>query len=333
MPKRKHVSPQVHAISGAVSGLISCVAVQPLDVLKTRLQQDRTDMPPWQGSSLRAISSSLGSKARYVASIVRSVVREDSVFGLWRGAGPTALRTVPGTAVYFTVLDKTKRGLQRLTGNGGFGAQFFSSANSINLVAGGLSRLTVGLVMMPITVIKVRYESSLFRYNSLSHAIMSIWKEDGIKGFFYGAAATALRDAPFAGTYVMFYEILKPAYSAIILPTHLATVTEHSTLVNIASSVTAGVVSTAITQPFDVLKTRLQLKPAEYRNSVYGFLKIAREEGAHGFFIGLIPRVVRKSFSSAITWTVYEEVSRLLTRTYYQGNDGAGASSSPASPS
>ncbi|KAJ3110816.1 hypothetical protein HDU96_006253 [Phlyctochytrium bullatum] len=188
--------------------------------------------------------------------------------------------------------------------------------------------MAVGTMMMPITIIKVRYESSFYRYRSISHAAASIWKQDGLRGFFFGAGATAMRDAPFAGTYVMLYEALKPVYSSIIVPGTSRHNPEysHNTLVNIASSVTAGITSTVLTQPFDVLKTRLQLKPAEYRSTPYGFLKIARDEGFRGFFVGLMPRIIRKSLSSAITWTVYEEVSRMLT-SYNISSPKAGAPS------
>ncbi|KAJ3103435.1 hypothetical protein HDU97_010181 [Phlyctochytrium planicorne] len=171
------------------------------------------------------------------------------------------------------------------------------------------------MLMMPITVIKVRYESNLYRYKSFREAWLSIYRQDGVKGFFYGAAATGMRDAPFAGTYVMFYEGMKPALSRILLSTPLSsnsTGPSHSTVVNLSASVISGVTSTALTQPFDVLKTRIQLRPAEYRNSYLGFLKIAKEEGYRGFFIGLMPRVLRKSLSSAITWTVYEELAQFL---------------------
>ena len=54
---------------------------------------------------------------------------------------------------------------------------------------------------MPVTVIKVRYESDLYNYKSISSASRSIFAQEGLKGFFSGFGATAVRDAPYAGLY------------------------------------------------------------------------------------------------------------------------------------
>jgi solute carrier family 25, member 38 len=75
-----------------------------------------------------------------------------------------------------------------------------------------------------------------------------------------------------------------------------------------SSGLAGGFMATMLTQPFDMIKTRLQLKPKEYKNMLFACRKILHEESMLGFFSGMIPRVLRKSFSSAISWTVYEEV-------------------------
>ena len=38
-------------------------------------------------------------------------------------------------------------------------------------------------------------------------------KQDGLRGFFLGFGATALRDAPYAGLFVVFYEASKKSLS------------------------------------------------------------------------------------------------------------------------
>lgn len=98
--------------------------------------------------------------------------------------------------------------------------------------------------------------------------------------------------------------------------------------------VLAGVAATSFTQPFDMLKTRMQLKPLVYRNLwssakkviavrlnpiLPGLVKVCinmvivvyvQEEGAIGFFDGMAVRLVRKSLNSAVSWTIYEEIIR-----------------------
>lgn len=114
-----------------------------------------------------------------------------------------------------------------------------------------------------------------------------------------------MRDAPFAGIYVFFYENFKP-----ILTKTMLIPTENPLIVNMISGLGGGVAATFLTQPFDMIKTRLQLRPDLYKNSLSALTKIIREEGIKGLFSGILPRVLRKSISSAISWSVYEEIVR-----------------------
>jgi solute carrier family 25 protein 38 len=78
------------------------------------------------------------------------------------------------------------------------------------------------------------------------------------------------------------------------------------------SAFSAGLAATTITHPFDVLRARIQLQPTVYTNAFRAATKIYREERFRGFFIGIVPRTLKKTLSAALTWTVYEEIVRLL---------------------
>ena len=174
--------------------------------------------------------------------------------------------------------------------------------------------------MMPITVIKVRYESSLFSYKSIWGAAASIMKTEGIRGFFSGSGATAIRDAPYAGLYVLFYEQSKRRLSSLQevapLPESLALRSNGmknstSLSINFISGALAAGLATAITNPFDAVKTRLQLMPGKYDNMVKAGKQMVMEDGIRSLFDGLALRMGRKAMSSALAWTLYEE---LITR-------------------
>jgi len=184
---------------------------------------------------------------------------------------------------------------------------------------------------MPITVIKVRYESSFYNYTSLLGASTDILRREGPRGFFAGFGATAVRDAPYAGLYVLFYEESKiwlssaaeKASSAVPLttgsggagsPSSIAAAPKSKSAsaagINFTSGVLAAGAATLITNPFDAIKTRLQLQPARYGNMVRAAKMMLRQEGLRSMFDGLALRMGRKAVSSALAWTVYEELIR-----------------------
>lgn len=72
------------------------------------------------------------------------------------------------------------------------------------------------------------------------------------------------------------------------------------------SSALAGAASTAVTNPFDALKTRLQVLPGVYTNMWSALGRILREEGGRRLFDGLGLRIARKAVSSSVVWTAYE---------------------------
>eukprot|EP00158_Paraphelidium_tribonemae_P009874 Partr_v1_DN28988_c0_g1_i5_m24846 putative solute carrier family 25, member 38 len=217
---------------------------------------------------------------------------------------PTLLRNVPGTALYFSTLQMIKTELMIS----------MNKTNSdklvqINMIAGSVSRVIAGSILMPFTVMKSQYESSLYNYANISDAIRSIYQRHGVKGFFHGIGSTALRDAPYAGIYYGAYEQCKAIGNQSTFGDQWG-----KTVVNLGASSTAGFAACLVTHPFDVVRTRIQLEPGVYHNMVKATVLIGNREGVRGFLAGIVPRLARKTLSAAITWTVYEELVAILSR-------------------
>ncbi|KAH8554612.1 mitochondrial carrier domain-containing protein [Umbelopsis sp. PMI_123] len=281
------VDPALHLLGGAGSGMVACTVLQPLDLIKTPLLIHCSN----------------------IYSTVRDIIRTSGPIGLWRGTFPTILRNVPGSAMYFFALAEMRSILATTRKNGKNPLQSWD-----NLLAGAAARGSVGFIMMPITVVKIRYESNFYNYKSLTDAFSSIVKNDGVRGLFAGYGATFIRDAPFAGIYLFFYEHCKSTangmYSLNSAWTAQNGINIANAAINLGSGVLAGVTATCFTQPFDMLKTRMQLKPLVYRNLWSSAKKVIAEEGVVGFFDGISVRLIRKSLNSAVSWTIYEEIIR-----------------------
>jgi len=187
-------------------------------------------------------------------------------------------------------------------------------SNVANLTTGALARVAAGVIVNPITVLKVRYESTHYSYTSLAGAGKDIFAREGLRGFFAGFGATAVRDAPYAGLYVLVYEQSKARLGSSASGRAEARTASGSASVNFMSGVIAAVSATTLTNPFDAIKTRLQIAPGKYGNMVRAASMMLREEGIRSMFSGLSMRIGRKALSSAFTWTVYEELIRRAER-------------------
>ncbi|KAJ1953788.1 hypothetical protein EC988_002794, partial [Linderina pennispora] len=274
----------VHLGAGALSGVTSCVLLQPFDLLKTRMQQSYTQ----QAMVLRQSS---------ILKSAQAVVAQDGVRGLWRGTIPTLIRNAPGTSLYFYFLNHTRNACMALERRVHHDPTRTKLSPSSNMLVGASSRAFAGFLLMPGTVLKVRYESNLYKYHGILDALRDMWRTQGLRGFFVGAVPTAIRDAPYAGLYMLLYEATKQRERAWAAKQNIKLA---ETTVTMGAGVISGLAASYITQPFDLVKTRMQVRPSEYTNVMQAFVKIAREESFLGFFRGISLRVLRKGIQASL---------------------------------
>lgn len=272
-------------LCGSISGTCSTLLFQPLDLVKTRLQTQQL--------------SSAGNRVGMFQLFVK-VIRNENLFGLWKGVSPSFLRCIPGVGVYFSTLYLLKQQL--------FSGKELSPLESVFLGAG--SRTVAGVCMLPFTVIKTRFESGNYSYKSVFSALGSIYRSEGARGLFSGLTATLLRDAPFSGIYLMFYTQAKK----IALQSDIDQ--SFNPLTNFSCGIMAGILASISTQPADVIKTHMQLSPEKYRRTGQTACYIYKNHGLTGFFNGGLPRALRRTLMAAMAWTVYEEMMEKMGLKY-----------------
>ncbi|KAJ7067840.1 solute carrier family 25 member 38 [Mycena amicta] len=277
--------------SGALSGFASTIFLQPFDLLKTRLQQG-------DGMVTTRNTATLFQTSR-------------AIFGSGGGTGVSLVRNVPGISFYLTGLTQLRTVMAR--------SPYFSApgrpdtrnssvlpklSSQGNLLAGATTRVAVGFLLNPFSVLKARYESNMYSYTSLSSALVSIARQ-GPSELFRGFLASSLRDAPYAGIFVVVYEGTKRQLASAFPLNSDA----QSAFVHTMSGASAGAIATMATHPFDVIKTKVQVRT---ENRYQGFFRTTRtiwdQRGFMGFFDGASLRMTRKILSSAIGWAVYESV-------------------------
>ena len=130
----------------------------------------------------------LSSHAGTIVSVARDIVRTDGVLGLWRGTAATLLRcasynviapllpltqtfpssNVPGVAMYFAGMNQVRTMLARTPYFSVTGAERTNSGSVLpkltkqgNLIARAFTRVAVGALLNPFTVLKARYEACI----------------------------------------------------------------------------------------------------------------------------------------------------------------------------
>jgi len=283
-----------HLLSGALSGLSSTIMLQPLDLLKTRLQQGETVGP---------------SRTSLLVRITQNIVNHDGFRGLWRGTNASLIRNVPGVTMYMTSVTQLRAAMAQYptftvtpsrSSSGRSSASVLPKlSTSGNLVAGAVARVSVGFLLNPFSVLKARYESGLHNYSSLGNSLMSVARQ-GPSELFRGFVASSFRDAPYAGLFIAFYESIKRETTYLFPGAYAASI-------HTVSAASAGAVATILTHPFDVVKTKMQVRTEDrYRGFTSTVGRIWTQRGAGGFLDGVLLRMSRKILSSAIGWAVFE---------------------------
>ncbi|KAL3157456.1 hypothetical protein ABBQ32_011922 [Trebouxia sp. C0010 RCD-2024] len=279
-------------LSGSFSGAVVSVCVQPLDVVRTRLQAD----------AAKGIS-------RSTAGAFRVLVKEHGVRGLWRGTSPTVARLAVGVGVHFLALEFIKDAVYNFSSQGA-GQKHGQLTPVQAFMSGGISRGIAAAVTCPVTVVKTRMEyvsASSIKYKGTVHALRTIAASEGASGLMRGFWPTVLSNAPFSAIYYMLYTDLRQRFHKE---------GRSSTGVNFASGAAAAVVATLATQPADVIRTRMQLVAANGKHlSPVKTLQVAMQTGgAKALLVGALPRVLKRTVQTAVVWTMYEELVPRVTR-------------------
>ncbi|XP_076056102.1 mitochondrial glycine transporter A-like [Oratosquilla oratoria] len=264
-------------LAGSFSGTCSTIMFQPLDLVKTRLQT----------------TINIGPGSAGMIATVGRVVKNERLFGLWKGMTPSIFRCVPGVGLYFS-------SLQWLKSNFCEGSPGPVQA----IMLGVAARSFTACVMIPLTVVKTRYESGVYGYASMREAVRSIYVTEGVRGLSSGLLPTILRDAPFSGLYLMFYTQSKKSIPQKYLESNM------SAPVNFTCGVLAGLLASTVTQPFDVVKTKMQLYPHKFTTFPQAVVYVHKKYGPTGYFKGLVPRMLRRTLVAAMAWTVFEQVMK-----------------------
>mmetsp|Transcript_5548 Transcript_5548/g.16547 ORF Transcript_5548/g.16547 Transcript_5548/m.16547 type:complete len:335 (+) Transcript_5548:268-1272(+) len=284
----------VDALAGGTATIAADGVMHPVDTVKARLQAQH--------------------ESRYTGMIdcFRQIVRREGARrGLYAGLGAVLAGGIPCSMLVFSSYQTSKRLSERY---------FSNSPEAIrDLVSGGIGEVSGLAAYVPSEVVAKRMQISGLgpgrNYRSVFHALKVIYRTEGIRGLYSGTIPTMLRDVPCTALQFMFFERLKKLYKEFE-PAGIENGSESGFALGVIGFL-AGGAAAFLTNPFDVVKTRLQTQPSGceklYNGTLDCIMKTVREEGFFKLWRGAGARVLWVAPLSAITFSVYGKTAQLLT--------------------
>lgn len=134
-------------------------------------------------------------------------------------------------------------------------------------------------------------------------ALVSVGKQDGVKGYWKGNLAQVLRILPYSAVQLFAYESYKKLYRGKD--------GELSVIGRLAAGASAGMTSTFVTYPLDVLRLRMAVDPG-HQTITNVVVKMLKEEGLGAFYRGLVPSLIGIAPYVAVNFCVFDLVKKSL---------------------
>ncbi|XP_060072944.1 kidney mitochondrial carrier protein 1-like [Ylistrum balloti] len=180
---------------------------------------------------------------------------------------------------------------------------------------GGLASMTAELGTFPADTTKTRLQvqgqkidvhNRELRYRGMVHGLYRIAREEGSRALYSGIAPALLRQATYGTIKIGIYHSLKRVI--------VKNPKDETLMVNMFCGIVAGVVSSAVANPTDVLKVRMQANSSQEIKTTMprAFMNIYRTEGRKGLWRGVVPTSQRAAVVAGVELPVYDTSKRYI---------------------
>jgi len=278
-------------VNGGIAGIVGVTCVFPIDLVKTRLQNQQ-----------------IGPNGEKMYSGMVDCFRKSYANGGFRGM-------YSGSAVNILLITPEKA--IKLAANDFFRFQLRNKSGQLpifrEMIAGGLAGFCQIVITTPMELLKIQMQDAgrvasrdgTATKMSATTLAINLLKTKGITGLYKGYASTLLRDVTFSVVYF-------PAFARLnaLGPRKKDGSGEAVFYHTFLSGIVAGAFAAWIVTPCDVVKTRLQLLARAKGETAYtgipdAFRRIFKEEGLTAFFKGAACRMAVMAPLFGIAQMVY----------------------------
>ncbi|KAJ5093892.1 Mitochondrial carrier protein [Penicillium angulare] len=287
-------------LNGGIAGMTATVVIQPVDMVKVRLQL------AGEGAKTGPRPSALG--------ITRDIIASGKALDLYTGLSAGLLRQAVYTTARLGLFETFMKSVNSKADEAGRKVTFAERAGA-GLSAGGLA----AMIGNPADLALVRMQSDGLKppearanYNSVFDALGRITKAEGVSALWAGALPTVIRAMALNMGQLTFFAESK---SQLKQHTNLSPGTQ-----SFAASAIAGFFASFLSLPFDFIKTRLQKQQKDaktgklpYKGVLDCARKVVAEEGWLRFYRGFGTYYVRIAPHAMVTLIVADYLN-LITK-------------------
>ncbi|RWS27744.1 mitochondrial 2-oxoglutarate/malate carrier protein-like protein [Leptotrombidium deliense] len=286
----------IRFLFGGLSGMGATCFVQPLDLVKNRMQ---------------LISTGAKAKERTTSfQVVRAVIKNEGFTGLYSGLSAGLLRQASYTTVRMGVFTS----LQESMSKDGKNPSFIVKA-CLGMFAGACGAFFGNPA--DISLVRMTADGRLPKaeqrgYKHVFDALFRIVKEEGVLTLWRGCVPTIGRSMVVNGAQLSSYSQAKQ----MLLETGYF---KDNITLHFVASMIAGLITTIASMPVDIAKTRIQNmkiidgKP-EYTGAIDVITKILKNEGVSSLWKGFTPYYARLGPHTVLTFIILEQMNSLYKK-------------------
>ncbi|KKK18708.1 hypothetical protein P175DRAFT_0500049 [Aspergillus ochraceoroseus IBT 24754] len=194
----------IHALSAATAGVVTGTATNPIWLVKTRLQLDK--------SQVQADGSIRPPQYRNSLDCVKQVIQQEGVRGLYRGLMASYLGVIE-TTLHLAAYERIKFMVAQHPQLEGKAQSNEVSQGLILGGAAGLSKLIAVLIAYPHEVLRTRLRQAPMadgrqKYTGVIQCLRLMVKEEGVAALYGGLTAHMIRTVPSAAITLGTYELV-----------------------------------------------------------------------------------------------------------------------------
>lgn len=300
----------LNLLSGGIAGTIASCITNPLEVIKTQLQSSsasKINVGDFAGASGHPIS------------IANRILKSEGIPGFFCGLRPTLVGIIPARSLYFYSYEQSKRSLGKL---------LLPEGSVMNaLLSGFAAGVASNTITNPIWMVKTRYQlladksAGQKAYNGYNDAIATIYREEGIGGFYKGLFASYWGCAEGALQFILYEQIktrMLCQKNADLKENRLPPTDKLPKHIIFIAAAVAKCTAAVATYPHEVARTRIREQARggifKYRSMWQTIGIVAKEEGRSGLYAGMGVHLLKVVPNSAIMFLTYEVVNTWLSQ-------------------